>query len=86
MDKINRIKELVDVLHKASIAYYRDDNPVMSDKQYDDLYDELESLEKETGVIYSNSPTQNVGCEVVSSLQSQAYTSYALPIKNKINR
>ena len=33
MDKIDRIKELVDVLHKASIAYYRDDNPVMSDKQ-----------------------------------------------------
>ena len=60
MDKINRIKELVDVLHKASIAYYRDDNPVMSDKQYDDLYEELESLEKETGVILAGSPTQKV--------------------------
>lgn len=74
MDKINRIKELVDVLHKASIAYYRDDNPVMSDKQYDDLYDELESLEKETGLIYSNSPTQNVGCEVVSNLHKVKHT------------
>lgn len=74
MDKINRIKELVDVLHKASIAYYRDDNPVMTDKQYDDLYDELEALEKETGVIYSNSPTQNVGCKVVSSLQKVKHT------------
>lgn len=74
MDKINRIKELVDVLHKASIAYYRDDNPVISDKQYDDLYDELEYLEKETGVIYSNSPTQNVGCEVVSSLKKVKHT------------
>lgn len=74
MDKINRIKELVDVLHKASIAYYRDDNPVMSDKQYDDLYDELESLEKETGVIYSNSPTQNVGSEVVSELDKVKHT------------
>lgn len=60
MDKINRIKELVDVLHKASIAYYKDDNPVMSDKQYDDLYDELESLEKETGLILAGSPTQKV--------------------------
>ena len=60
MDKIKRIKELVDVLHKASIAYYRDDNPVMSDKQYDDLYDELESLEKETSVILAGSPTQKV--------------------------
>ena len=68
MDKIKRIKELVDVLHKASIAYYIDNNPVISDRQYDDLYDELESLEKETGIIYSNSPTQNVGCEEVSDL------------------
>lgn len=74
MNKINRIKKLVDVLHKASIAYYRDDNPVMSDKQYDDLYDELESLEKETGVIYSNSPTQNVGSEVVSELDKVEHT------------
>lgn len=60
MDKINKIKELVDVLHKASIAYYRDDNPVMSDKQYDDLYNELETLEKETGLILAGSPTQKV--------------------------
>ena len=60
MDKINRIKELVDVLHKASIAYYRDDNPVMSDKQYDALYDELEILEKETGLKLAGSPTQKV--------------------------
>ena len=74
MNKINRIKKLVDVLHRASIAYYRDDNPVMSDKQYDDLYDELESLEKETGVIYSNSPTQNVGSEVVSELDKVKHT------------
>ena len=60
MDKINKIKELVDVLHKASIAYYRDDNPVMSDKQYDDLYNELETLEKETDLILAGSPTQKV--------------------------
>ena len=74
MDKINRIKELVNVLHKASIAYYRNDNPVMTDKQYDELYDELEALEKETGVIYSNSPTQNVGSEVVSELDKVKHT------------
>ena len=60
MDKIKRIRELVDVLHKASIAYYKDDDPPMSDKQYDDLYDELESLEKETGLILAGSPTQKV--------------------------
>lgn len=69
MDKISRIKELVDVLHKASIAYYRDDHPVMSDKQYDDLYDELQALESETGVILSRSPTQKVQGEVVDFLQ-----------------
>lgn len=69
MDKISRIKELVDVLHKASIAYYRDDNPVMLDKQYDDLYDELESLEKETGVILAGSPTQKVQGYILDGFQ-----------------
>ena len=69
MDKISRIKELVDVLHKASIAYYRDDNPVMPDKQYDDLYDELESLEKETGVILAGSPTQKVQGYILDGFQ-----------------
>ena len=69
MDKISRIKELVDVLHNASIAYYRDDNPVMSDKQYDDLYDELESLEKETGVILAGSPTQKVQGYILDGFQ-----------------
>lgn len=69
MDKINRIKKLVDVLHKASIAYYRDDNPVMTDKQYDDLYDELESLEKETGLILAGSPTQKVQGYILDGFQ-----------------
>ena len=69
MNKINRIKELVDVLHKASIAYYRDDNPVMSDKQYDDLYDELESLEKETGIALAGSPTQKVQGYILDGFQ-----------------
>lgn len=51
------------ILSKASTAYYRDDMPIMSDKQYDDLYDELEKLEKETGIIMTASPTQKVqGC------------------------
>lgn len=69
MDKIKRIKELVDVLHKASIAYYRDDNPVMSDKQYDDLYDELAALEKETGIILAGSPTQKVQGYILDGFQ-----------------
>lgn len=69
MDRINRIKELVDVLNKASIAYYRNDNPTMSDKQYDDLYDELESLEKETGVVLAGSPTQKVQGYILDGFQ-----------------
>lgn len=69
MDKINRIKELVNVLHKASIAYYRDDNPTMTDKQYDDLYVELESLEKETGAILAGSPTQKVQGYILDGFQ-----------------
>lgn len=69
MDKISRIKELVDVLHKASIAYYRDDNPVMSDKQYDDLYDELETLEKKTDLVLAGSPTQKVQGYILDGFQ-----------------
>ena len=69
MDKINRVKELVDVLHKASIAYYRDDNPVMTDKQYDDLYDELEAIEKETGLVLAGSPTQKVQGYILDGFQ-----------------
>lgn len=74
MDKIYRMKELVGVLHKASIAYYRDNNPIMTDKQYDDLYDELESLERESGVVLNGSPTQKVGTEVVSALEKVKHT------------
>lgn len=60
MSKIDRIKELVELLNKASDAYYVYDKPIMSDKKYDELYDELETLEKETGCILSTSVTQKV--------------------------
>ena len=69
MDKTVRIRELIKILHKASVAYYRDDSPIMTDKQYDDLYDELESLEKETGYILVSSPTQHVQGEVIDKLR-----------------
>lgn len=60
MDKVKRIKELSKLLQKASYAYYGRDNPIMSDKRYDDLYDELSKLEYETGCILAGSPTQKV--------------------------
>lgn len=60
MDKICRIKELVSILQKASFAYYGLDNPLMTDKEYDDLYDELSALEKETNCVLAGSPTVKV--------------------------
>lgn len=65
MGKIERIKELVEILNVAAEAYYVYDRPVMSDKKYDELYDELEYLEKETGYILSTSVTQKVQGKVL---------------------
>ena len=65
MDKIDRIKELVEELSKASDAYYVHDNPIMSDKHYDELYDELEELEVTTGFVLSTSVTQKVQGKVL---------------------
>lgn len=67
MSKIERIKELVEILSIAAEAYYVNDKPLMSDKQYDQLYDELELLEKETGYILSTSVTQKVQGRVLDS-------------------
>ena len=69
MDKIDRIKELVDLVNKYNYAYYTLDEPLVSDKQYDDLYYELVDLEKETGVILENSPTQKVGDVVLEKFE-----------------
>ena len=55
------MKELVDLLNKASKAYYAEDREIMSNREYDELYDELVSLEDELGTTLSNSPTVNVG-------------------------
>ena len=60
MDKVKRLKELNTILQKASYAYYGLDKPIMSDKEYDDLYDELVNLEKETECVLAGSPTQKV--------------------------
>lgn len=78
MDKIKRIKELIKILCAAAVAYYRDDEPVISDKQYDDLYDELELLEKETGCIMASSPTQKVQGYIIDSLAKVQHTRQML--------
>ena len=60
IEKSDRMKELVLMLNNASFAYYGKDEPIMTDKEYDDLYDELSTLELETGTILAGSPTQKV--------------------------
>lgn len=56
-NKSERMKELVDLLNRASHAYYAEDREIMSNFEYDRLYDELAELEKETGITMANSPT-----------------------------
>lgn len=69
MDKINRVKELVEYLNKCCDEYYNHNNPSLSDAQYDALFDELTALEKETGLVLANSPTVRPGYEVLGSLK-----------------
>ena len=69
LDKIKRLKELTDRLNHYRDSYYNNSESLISDKQYDDLFDELQSLEEETGIIMSNSPTKTVGYEVKSKLE-----------------
>ena len=79
-DKINRIKDLVELLNKASVAYYIDSSPIMTDYEYDKLYDELVSLEKETGTVFANSPTVTVEASVSSSLEKVEHPSPMLSL------
>ena len=72
-EKMNRMKELVTVLNRASEAYYAQDSEIMSNYEYDRLYDELMELEKETDVILANSPTIQVGYEAVEELPKERH-------------
>ena len=80
MDAQTRIKELVEILNKASKAYYQEAKEIMTNFEYDKLYDELLELEEKTGIILSNSPTQNVGYEVVSELPKEKHSSLMLSL------
>lgn len=76
----DRMRELVDILNKASKAYYAEDTEIMSNFEYDKLYDELVQLEKETGITLSDSPTIHVGYEVVSSLPKEKHPAPMLSL------
>ena len=71
--RTERIKELVELLNRASKAYYAEDVEIMSNYEYDKLYDELAELEKETGIVLSNSPTLQVGYEAVDDLPKERH-------------
>ena len=70
---MQRIKELIQQLNKLSFEYYTLDNPMVSDSQYDALYDELIALEKETGLILSDSPTQKIGGQILKGFDKVAH-------------
>ncbi|WP_173817793.1 NAD-dependent DNA ligase LigA [Dorea longicatena] len=74
------MKELVSLLNKASRAYYQEAQEIMSNYEYDRLYDELKELEDELGITLSNSPTVNVGYEVVSELPKERHESPMLSL------
>lgn len=80
MDKTARIKELVNILNEASKAYYQEDREIMSNFEYDALYDELIALEEETGLVFSNSPTVKVGYEILSELPKEKHAAPMLSL------
>ena len=79
-DKILRMKELHRQLLAASRAYYQESREIMSNFEYDRLYDELLELEKETGTVLAGSPTQKVGYEVLSELPKEAHEAPMLSL------
>lgn len=79
-ETMERIKYLVDTLNKAAKAYYVEDREIMSNREYDALYDELQSLEQETGIVLTNSPTVSVGYEAVDELPKERHESPMLSL------
>lgn len=75
-----RMLELVELLNQAGRAYYQESREIMSNREYDKLYDELEGLEKELGITFANSPTVNVGYEVLSELPKERHESPMLSL------
>ena len=80
MNKTEKIKDLVGRLNEARKAYYAQDREIMSNLEYDKLYDELEALEQETGVVLANSPTQEVGYAAVDELPKERHETSMLSL------
>jgi DNA ligase (NAD+) len=73
MDKLKLMKEKIDLLNKAAKAYYQEDREIMTNLEYDRLYDELQELERQTGIVFSDSPTNRVGYELLSGLPKERH-------------
>lgn len=86
MDELKRIKELVEILNRAGRSYYSEGVEIMSNFEYDALYDELKKLEEQTGCILSDSPTVNVGYEVLSELPKERHESPMLSLDKTKDR
>ena len=80
MDDTKRMKELIEILNNASRLYYQFNTAIMTDFEYDKLYDELTELEAKTGITLSNSPTINVEPEILSSLEQVSHPAPMLSL------
>ncbi len=79
-NKLQIMKDKIEILNEAARAYYQEDREIMPNIEYDRLYDELVELEKETGIVLSNSPTINVGYEVLSNLPKEQHEKQMLSL------
>lgn len=86
MNDVERMKELVEKLKLAARAYYQEDREIMSNLEYDALYDELVALEEKTGTVLANSPTVSVGYEAVDELPKEAHLSPMLSLDKTKSR
>lgn len=86
INETDRMKELIEVLNKASKAYYAEDTEIMSNAEYDELYDELLMLEEKTGTVLAGSPTVNVGYEAVDNLPKETHESPMLSLDKTKDR
>ena len=84
--EVTRMKELVQKLNEAAKAYYQEDREIMSNREYDALYDELEQAEKITGIVLADSPTVRVGYEAVDALPKETHESPMLSLDKTKDR
>lgn len=79
-NKLQIMKDRIEILNQAAKAYYMEDREIMPNIEYDRLYDELVEMEKEMGIVLSNSPTINVGYEVLSNLPKERHEKIMLSL------